>query len=143
MGQETSFRMWALPLTTDRQHSANPAVFIVDDDPAVRDSIKLLIESYGWPVRTFDSAQAFLDGYRPEQDGCLILDLHMPGMNGVELQERLVQLGISLPVIIATAHKEEVLIQRARRAGARAVMMKPFKGDELMTNIERALGRAQ
>lgn len=132
--------MWAIPLTTDEQNFAKPAVFIVDDDAAVRDSISLLIESYGWPVLTFGSAQSFLDNYRPNQDGCLILDLHMPGMNGVELQERLVQMGISLPVIIATAHKEELLINRARRAGARAVMMKPFKGDELLSHIERALG---
>lgn len=132
--------MWAIPLTTDEQPCSKPSVFVVDDDAAVRDSIRLLIESYGWPVITFGSAQAFLDSYRPHQDGCLILDLHMPGMNGVELQERLVQMGVSLPVIIATAHKEELLIHRARQAGAQAVMMKPFKGDELLNHIEQALG---
>lgn len=135
------YKMWAAPLTADTHIPAEPAIYIVDDDPAVRDSIKLLIESYGWPVVTFRSAEAFLDGYHPGQDGCLVLDLHMPGMNGVELQERLLQLGIALPVIIATAHREELLIERAQQAGAHAVMMKPFKGEELLSHIRRALGK--
>ncbi len=115
-------------------------VYIVDDDPAVRDSVRMLIESDGLRACTFASAEAFLDSLPRGLDGCLILDVHMTGMNGVELLEHLHARGIHLPTIIITAYKEEHLIKRAHRAGAYAVVMKPFKDIELLHLIEQGLG---
>ena len=128
-------------LTSESQNTTNPTVYIIDDDPAVRDSVRMLIESDGLPASTFSSAEAFLNDRPPVLVGCLVLDVHMPGMNGVELLEHLHARGIYLPTIIVTAYKEESLIKRARQAGAHAVVMKPFKDVELLHLIEQSLGR--
>lgn len=114
-------------------------VFIVDDDAAVRSAVSMLVQSCGWQARPFPSAEAFLDAYRREPGGCLVLDLQMPGMSGVDLQTVLGKLGMHLPVIIITAYGDHAMVEKARAAGARAVLTKPFRDGELLRNIELAL----
>lgn len=131
--------MWTIALTSKTKHRLKTTIAIVDDDPAVRDSVKMLLESYGWGTRTFASAEEFLNAYEPGHTGCIVLDMHMPGMNGVELQEQLKRKHTRIPIIVVTAYKEDLLIKRALQAGARAVIMKPFKDEDLLNNIEQAL----
>lgn len=133
--------MWYTALAPEPRKLNNHIVYIIDDDQAVRDSVRMLIESDGLQASTFASAEAFLDNFPPGPRGCLILDIHMPGMNGVEMLEHLHARGIFVPVIIITAYKEEQLIKRALQAGAYAVVMKPFRDDELLRLIEQALDR--
>lgn len=113
-------------------------VFIVDDDPAVRSAIKLLIQVFGFAAESYGSAEAFLNAYQPDQPGCLILDLHMPKMNGVELQQQLAARGVSIPTVIITATPDDPLVFLAREAGALAVLPKPIRAEELQRSIEQA-----
>jgi two-component system response regulator FixJ len=114
-------------------------VFIVDDDAAVRQAVTLLVQSLGLQAQAYASAEAFLEAYEPASDGCLVLDLHMPGMNGVELQRELTARGVRIPVIVITAYKDDPLTVRAQEAGAVTVLYKPFKQDVLLRSIESAL----
>ncbi|NIR29953.1 MAG: response regulator [Gammaproteobacteria bacterium] len=118
-------------------------VFIVDDDRAVRAAMSLLVECCGWETRAYASAREFLDAYSPGEPGCLLLDLEMRGMSGLEAQEWLGKCEIPLPVIVVTAHDDDALALRAREAGALAVLGKPFRDDELVNWIERAVGPAR
>jgi len=95
-----------------------PTVFVVDDDEAMRSSLKWLIESVGLPVATYDSANAFLQDYYPGRSGCLVLDVRMPGISGLELQEHLVSEHIRIPVVIITGHGDIAMAVRALKAGA-------------------------
>lgn len=133
--------MWYTALAPEPRKLNNHTVYIIDDDQAVRDSVRMLIESDGLRAATFASAEAFLDNFPPGPRGCLVLDVHMPGMNGVELLEHLHTRGVFVPTIIVTAYKEEHLIKRALQAGAYAVVMKPFKDNELLQLIEQAVNR--
>lgn len=114
-------------------------VFIVDDDVAVRNAVTLLVESSGLHARAYPSAEAFLQGYSPDSNGCLVLDLHLSGMNGVELQQALAARHIDIPVIVITAYKDHPLTARAQEAGAITVLYKPFKQDVLLRTIKSAL----
>jgi two-component system, LuxR family, response regulator FixJ len=114
-------------------------VFVVDDDAAVCDSLRFLIESVGLRVETFASAGAFLAAYEPGTPGCLVLDLRMPGMSGLELQEQMARRGLNLPVIIITAHGDVPAAVRAMRAGAIDFMSKPFSDQALLDRIHQAL----
>lgn len=114
-------------------------VFIVDDDAAVRQAVTLLVQSLGLRAQAYASAEAFLQNYDPGSNGCLVLDLHMPGMNGVELQQELTARGVQIPVIVITAYKDDPLTVRAQEAGALTVLYKPFKQDILLRSIESAL----
>jgi FixJ family two-component response regulator len=96
---------------------SRPTVFIVDDDAGVRDSLAMLLELKGFRTRTFAAAEAFLAEYRPEWPGCLVLDLRMPGMTGLELQAELARRGSTLPVIIVTAHGNRDHTHRAPGRG--------------------------
>jgi len=98
--------------------AATPVVFVVDDDPAMRDSLRWLIESTGVQVETFADAQTFLARIRPELPGCLVLDVRMPGMSGLDLQAELARRGIGLPTIVVTGHAEVPMAVRAVKAGA-------------------------
>ena len=118
-----------------------PTVFVVDDDAAVRDSLTWLIKSAGLPVETYDSGWAFLAHYRRDRPGCLVLDLRMPGMSGLELQEKLARQEISLPVIIITGHGDVPTAVRAMRTGAMDLLQKPFDGEVLLKSIREALDR--
>ena len=113
-------------------------VFVVDDDQAMRNSLKWLIESVAMQVETFDSADAFIRSYYPGRSGCLLLDVRMPGMSGLELQEYLAQQRISIPVIIITGHGDVPMAIRAMKAGAVDFIEKPFN-DELLESIRHAL----
>lgn len=124
-------------MTTD-----NPStVYIVDDDEAVRDSLELLIGTVGWAARSFESADAFLAGYDPEMAGCLLLDVRMPGMSGLELQERLAEKRAMLPIIFITGHGDVEMAVHAMQAGAVDFLQKPFQDEELVQSLRKALDR--
>lgn len=116
-----------------------PTVFVVDDDPAVLDSLSLLVRSIGLRVETFSSAREFLDAYDPERPGCLVLDVRMPGMSGLELQGRLERLGSTLPIVFVTAFGDIPMAVRAVKAGAVDFIQKPFRDQELLEKIGRAI----
>jgi len=114
-------------------------VCIVDDDEAVRESMRALVESYGHDVTDYPSAAAFLNDLRDSEPGCLLLDLHMPGMDGLELVELLRRRHIGTPVIIVTARNDARQAQRLKDAKVFAQLSKPVTDDELIGWIERAL----
>lgn len=116
-------------------------VFIVDDDEAVCDSLQLLLRTVDIESRAFASAVEFLAGYRSDQPGCLLLDLRMPGMSGLELQERLHHMGSILPVIFITGHGSIESAVHAMRAGAVDFIQKPFDDQELLDVIHKSLER--
>ena len=116
-------------------------VFVVDDDDAVRDSLMDLVDSVGLRVESFASAQAFLDTYDAGRAGCLVLDIRMPGMSGLELQERLCELNSSLPIIFITGHGDIPLAVRAMQRGAMDFIQKPFRDQELLDRIGQALDK--
>lgn len=116
-----------------------PTVFIVDDDQAVARSLRWLIESIQLKVETFASAQAFLDGYVAAKPACLVLDVRMPGMSGIELQERLTMQRIRVPIIFITGHGDVQMAVRAVQAGAFDFIEKPFNDQDLLDRIQRAI----
>ncbi len=116
-----------------------PTVFVVDDDPAVRDSLRLLLESVGLVAEAFSSPHQFLDAIVPEQPGCVLLDIRMPGMSGLELQRRLVTRGISIPVIIITGHGDVTTAVQAMKTGAVDFLEKPFNDQVLLDRIHNAI----
>jgi two-component system response regulator FixJ len=114
-------------------------VFVVDDDPSVLDAVSLLLRSVGLRSHTFSSAAAFLEAYDPAVPGCLILDLRMPEMNGIELQRRLVEMTSDLPVIFVTAHGDVPTAVTAVKAGAVDFIQKPFEDELLLEKVWQAL----
>lgn len=118
-----------------------PTVFIVDDDQAVARSLRWLIESVRLKVETFPSAQAFLDGYDATSSGCLVLDVRMPGMSGLDLQELLVAQRIHVPIIFITGHGDVQMAVRAVQAGAFDFVEKPFNDQDLLDRIQKAIAR--
>ncbi len=122
---------------------ARPVIFIVDDDQDVRESMRALLESSGFAAETFDSAGHFLNGDRLGQTGCLIADVRMPDMDGLELQEELVRRKATLPVIMMTGHGDVPLAVRAMKAGAIDFLEKPVEEALLLESVRRALDAAQ
>jgi two-component system, LuxR family, response regulator FixJ len=116
-------------------------VFIVDDDLSVRESLELLLGSLGLDVKTYPSAEEFLKGIAPGASGCLITDLRMPGMSGLDLQERCAHEGIFLPIIFITGHGTVPMSVRAMKAGAIDFLEKPFEEQDLLKAINRAIER--
>ena len=114
-------------------------VFVVDDDQAMRNSLKWLIESVGVMVESFASADDFLARYDPARPGCLVLDVRMPGMSGLELQEHLASRNIRIPAVIITGHGDVPMAVRAMKAGAVDFIEKPFNDEALLDAIRRAL----
>jgi FixJ family two-component response regulator len=104
-----------------------PLISIVDDDDTVRAATESLVRSLGFDARTFASAESFLQSSSLQATRCLILDVQMPNMSGIELQERLSELGFEIPIIFITAYSDEAVRQRAMEAGAAAVLLKPFE----------------
>jgi RNA polymerase sigma factor (sigma-70 family) len=116
-----------------------PTVFVVDDDEAVRSAMRMLIKSSGLAVQTFASATEFLDTYEPTTPGCLVLDLRMPGLSGLELQEELNKRRITLPLIVVTGHGNVPMAVRAVKRGAVDFLEKPFDDQVLLQRIEQAI----
>lgn len=116
-----------------------PTVFIVDDDEAVARSLRWLIETVQLKVETFSSAQGFLDGYVASKPGCLVLDVRMPGMSGLDLQERLATQGIDVPIIFITGHGDVQMAVRAVQSGAFDFVEKPFNDQDLLDRIQKAI----
>jgi two-component system response regulator FixJ len=114
-------------------------VFIVDDEAAIRKSLQLLIEMLGVSVRTFPSAASYLDAYRPGDAGCLILDLRMPGMNGLDLQQELIRRGFDMPAVVLTGFGDVPSAIRALKSGAFEFLEKPVDDDVLIDHVRRAL----
>lgn len=119
--------------------STPPVVFVVDDDPAMRDSLRWLIESTGLQVETFADAQAFLARIGPDLPGCLILDVRMPGMSGIDLQTELARRGIGLPTIVVTGHAEVPMAVQAVKAGAIDFIEKPFSDQLLLDRVRQGI----
>lgn len=116
-----------------------PTVFVVDDDQAMRSSLKWLIESTGMQVKTYGSADEFLRSYFPGRAGCLLLDVRMPGMSGLELQAHLAQEDSQLPVIMITGHGDVSMAVKAMKSGAVDFIEKPFHDEALLASIRNAL----
>jgi FixJ family two-component response regulator len=118
-----------------------PAIFVVDDDASVRDAISNLLESVGLRGETFASADEFLNAPRPEAPSCLILDVKLPGRNGLEIQEELEAIGIRIPIVFITAHGDVPMTSRAMKAGAVDFLAKPFQKKDLLDAVHQALER--
>jgi FixJ family two-component response regulator len=118
-----------------------PTVFIVDDEPAVRESLALLLDVRGVRTESFAEAKAFLAAYHPSQPGCLLLDLRMPEMTGAELQDELAARGLTLPVVVITAHGDVAATRAAFKAGAVDFLEKPIDPDALLAAVDAALAR--
>ncbi len=121
--------------------TSKSTVFVVDDDQEVRAALQLLMESVGLEVEVFDSAQAYLDQFDPDRPGCLLLDVRMPGMSGLDLQARLAAERLHPPVIIITGHGDVPMAVRAVQAGAVDFIEKPFNDQALLDSVHRALQR--
>jgi FixJ family two-component response regulator len=115
-----------------------PTVFIVDDDDAICDGLCNLLESVGIDAERFGSAEAFLARSLEDRPGCLLLDARLPGMTGVEFQERLIQAGIRIPIIFMTAHGDVPMVRKVMKAGAVEFLTKPFEKEELLAAIHHA-----
>jgi len=116
-----------------------PRVFVVDDDAAVRDSIAELVESVGLQAEGYASASAFLDAFRPDRPGCLVLDVRMAEMSGLVLQSRLNALGAGIPIIVLTGHGDVQMAVQAMKAGAVDFLQKPYREQALLDSINAAL----
>jgi two-component system, LuxR family, response regulator FixJ len=126
-------------MTMSRDKS--PIVFVVDDDDAVRSSLRLLFKSMGLATVCFASAQEFLDAHDAAQPGCLVLDVRMPGMSGMELQQQLSLRGAMIPVIFITGHGDIPMAVEAMQHGAFDFLQKPFRDQDLLDRVQRALER--
>ena len=116
-----------------------PTVFVVDDDPSFRDSLRWLLESMNLKVEAYASAEEFLRAHDPARPGCLLLDVRMPHLSGLQLQEMLAARGASLPVIIVTGHGDVPMAVRAMKRGAVDFLEKPFSDETLLERVEEAL----
>ena len=116
-----------------------PSVYIVDDDEGARNSLRFLLKSVGLVAATFESAQEFLRAYQPHQPGCLVLDVRMPGMSGLELQQELNRRGAVIPVVFVTGHGDVPMAVEAIQQGAFDFVQKPYREQELLDRIQRAL----
>lgn len=116
-------------------------VFVVDDDPAIRKSLRWLIESVGLKVQTHELASEFLERYSPDSPGCLVLDVRIPGMSGLELQEKLRERGYDIPVIIVSGYGDVPMAVRAMKAGAIDFLEKPVSDQVLLDYIQKGITR--
>jgi FixJ family two-component response regulator len=118
-------------------------VYVVDDDEAVRDSLQWLLEGKDYRVRCFDSAESFLSRYDPREVACLIVDIRMGGMSGLELQDKLVEKHSPLPIVFITGHGDVPMAVNTMKKGAMDFIQKPFKEDDLLSLVEQMLDSAR
>ena len=120
---------------------ADALVFVVDDDATVREALRSLLRSVGLRVETYGSAQAFLRSKRPDVPGCLVLDVRLPGLSGLDLQRDLAEADIQIPIIFITGHGDIPMSVRAMKAGAVEFLTKPFRDQDLLDAVQHALDR--
>lgn len=120
---------------------SNPIVYVLDDDASVRQSLERLVRSVGLEVQSFSSALDFLDRGRPDRPSCLVVDVRMPGLSGLDLQESLSAAGWTSPLIFITGHGTVPMSVRAMRAGAVNFLQKPFEDQEILDSIHQAIDR--
>lgn len=118
-----------------------PKIFVVDDDESVREALGSLIRSAGLNVETFASAHEFLSRRRADEPGCLVLDVRLPGLSGLDLQQRLAEINIETPIIFITGHGDIPMSVRAMKAGAVEFLTKPFRDEDLLAAIHEAIRR--
>ena len=118
-------------------------IFVVDDDQGFRDSLAALLRASGMRVQTYASAQAFLEAYEPSRLGCLLLDVRMPGISGLDLQERLAARGAKLPIILMTTYGDVPTAVKAMQAGAINFIEKPIREEALLESLRRALQQGE
>ena len=118
-----------------------PVVFVVDDDPSICEALTSLLRSVGLSVETFGSAREFLTCQRPDAPGCLVLDVQLPGLSGLDLQHELAAAQINLPIIFITGHGDIPMTVRAMKAGAVEFLTKPFRDQDLLDAIAQAIDR--
>ena len=123
-----------------KQKKILAVIGIVDDDESVRDSISSLLRSAGYKTESFESAEAYLNSDRASEPNCLLLDVRMPGLSGLQLQSELNHQKVSIPLIFITAHPDEQVRERALSEGAVAVLGKPFNDEVLLGAIDSAVG---
>ena len=119
----------------------NPVVYVVDDDPSIRDALDSLIRSVGFRAQTFASAKDFLRSVRPDAPGCLVLDVRLPGLSGLDLQRELARVDIRIPIIFITGHGDIPMSVSAMKAGAVEFLTKPFRDQDLLDAIQAAVER--
>lgn len=117
----------------------SPTVYVVDDDPEVLESVRWLLDSVDVPTRTFDDPEAFVEAFAPDRPGCLLLDIRMPGMSGLDVQEWLKRTGIQMPVVFLTAHGDVPHAVRAMKEGAMEFLEKPYNAQELIEVVQHAI----
>jgi FixJ family two-component response regulator len=122
-------------------NDSDPIVFVVDDDASVRDAVKRLIASVGLRVETFGSTGEFLAFARPKAPACLVLDVRLPDVSGLEFQRDLAQANLHIPIIFITGHADVPMTVRAMKAGAVEFLTKPFRGQELLDAIQEAIAK--
>ena len=122
---------------------AESIVFIIDDDPLYRTSSERLVRSVGFDVQSFESARDFLSSRRPDAPSCLILDVRLPGLSGLDLQRELAEAGVHIPIIFVTGHGDIPMSVQAMKAGAVEFLTKPFRDQALLDAIRYAIGRDQ
>ena len=120
-----------------------PLVAVVDDDPSIRNATRDLLKAAGFSTATFDDAESFLGSASRASAACLVADMRMPGMSGLELRKALVAAGDDIPTVLITAHPEELALSRAREAGITCYLIKPFAPDELLECVHEALAKRQ
>ena len=118
-----------------------PVVFVVDDDPSIREALTSLIRSVGLNVEAFGAAQEFLARTRPDAPGCLVLDIRLPGLSGLDLQRELAAAQINIPIIFITGHGDIPMTVQAMKAGAMEFLTKPFRDQDLLDAIQQAIER--
>jgi FixJ family two-component response regulator len=116
-------------------------VFLIEDDRPVREALIDLLDSAGIAARGFGSAEEFIVEWKPKMAGCLVLDVRLPGMSGMELQARLAESEIAIPIILMTAHGDIPMVRKALKAGASEFLTKPFQDDELIEAVEQAFAQ--
>jgi two-component system response regulator FixJ len=128
---------------TNQATKTEPLIYVVDDDDGVRDSLSILIETAGFHVEAFESATAALTRCRAHKPACVLTDVRMPGMDGLEFQSKLVESGIDVPVIIMTGHGDVPLAVRAMKVGASDFIEKPFSDEVILASIADAIAKSR
>lgn len=127
--------------TMTSRENDQPIVYVIDDDKSVRDSLEDLLASVGLRSMLFAATQDFVDSERPDAPACLVLDVRMPGLSGLDFQEQMTKLGIHIPVVFITAHGDIPMSVRAMKAGAVEFLTKPFRDQDLLDAIQQSISR--